>query len=143
MDVAALMRLHDIARQQVLARVVARDDARQQIALGGNDFAVFIGVLVQQRRIGLLHQAADLFIQAALFFAGDIAVVAIFNIRARQLLVVARHQLVFYRRLDLVDIHFPTMLHLTADDICDGGAIVCVIDSRCLRRTKNRFVNAR
>ena len=143
MNFAAFMGEHHVARQQILARVVLGDDARQQVALGRDHFAVFIGVLVQQRRVGLLNQPADLFIQAALFFTGDIAVVAILNIGARQLLVVARHQLVFHRRLDLVNVHFTTVLHLAADDFRDGGAIVCVIDSRCLRRTKNRFANAR
>ncbi len=33
-------------------------------------------------------------------------------------------------------------LHLLANDFCDGGAIVCVIDSRCFSCTQNCFLNA-
>ena len=46
-DHAALVGHHHVMRQQVLARVVLGDDACQQIALGRDDFAVFVGVLVE------------------------------------------------------------------------------------------------
>lgn len=46
-DHAALVGHDHVMRQQVLARVVLGDDARQQIALGRDDFTVFVGVLVE------------------------------------------------------------------------------------------------
>jgi hypothetical protein len=78
---------HHIARQQVLAGVVLGDDTGQQVALGRDDFTVFVGVFVEQRGVGLLNQAANLLVQAAALFTLAIAVVAILNVGARQLLV--------------------------------------------------------
>ena len=46
-DQAALVRHHYIMRQQVLTRIVFSHDTRQQIALGRNNFTVFVGVLVE------------------------------------------------------------------------------------------------
>jgi hypothetical protein len=68
--------------------------------------------------------------------------VTVLNVGARQLLVRAGHQLVFYRSLDLVDIHLTALIHLATDDFCDGGAVICVIDSRCFSCTQNRFFDA-
>ena len=48
-DLAALVRLHHIARQQVLTGIVFGHDTGQQIALGRDHFTVFVGVLVEQR----------------------------------------------------------------------------------------------
>ncbi len=101
---AALVGQHHVARQQVLPGIVFGDDARQQVALGGDHFTVFVGVFVEQRAVGLLDQAANLLVQAAALLARHVAIVAVFDIGARQLFVRAGHQLVFNRRLDLVDI---------------------------------------
>jgi hypothetical protein len=38
-------------RQQVLAGVVLGDDPGQQVALGRDDFTVFVGVFVEQREL--------------------------------------------------------------------------------------------
>ncbi|VTP63109.1 Uncharacterised protein [Leclercia adecarboxylata] len=142
MNIPALVRLHHVTRQQVLTGIVFGDDTGQQITLGGDHFAVFIGVFVEQRRVGLFDQAADLLVQATAFFTLDIPVVTVFNVGASQLFIRTRHQLVFHRGLDLVDIHLAAVFHLITDDVCDGGAVICVIDSRCFSCTQNRFLNA-
>ena len=51
---------------------------------------------------------------------------AVFDIGARQLLVLAGHQLVFHRLLDLVDIDARLLLHALSDHAGDGGAVVGV-----------------
>ncbi len=43
-----------------------------------------------------------------------------------------RHQLVFNCGLDLVDIHLVAALHLLADNRGNSGAIIGIIDFRCL-----------
>ena len=134
-DHAALMGHHHIVGQQVLPRIVLGDDTSQQVALGRDDFTVLVGIFVEQRGVGLLDEAADLLIETAALFALAITVMAILNVGARQLLIGAGHQLVFYRSLDLVDVDLGAALHLLANDFCDGGAIVCVIDSRCFSCT--------
>ena len=141
-DHAALVGHHHIVGQQVLPGVVLGDDPGQQVALGRDDFTVLVGVFVEQRGVGLLDEAADLLIETAALLTLAIAVMAILNVGARQLLIGAGHQLVFHRGLDLVDVDLGAALHLLANDFCDGGAIVCVIDSRCFSCTQNCFLNA-
>lgn len=58
-DLAALVRQHHIARQDLLLCVVFCHDPGQQISLRRDHFAVFVGILVQQRRIGLIDQSAN------------------------------------------------------------------------------------
>jgi hypothetical protein len=72
----------------------------------------------------------------------DITVVTILDVSTRQLLVRAGHQLVFDRGLDLADINLAAGVHLITDNFCDGGAVICVIDSRCFSCTQNRFFDA-
>ncbi len=140
-DIPALVGQHHVARQQVLTGVVLGNDARQQVALGRDHLAVFVGILIEQGGVGLLYQATDLLIQAATLLAGDIAVVAILNIGPRQLLVGASHQLVFYCGLDLADVYLRSRLHLLSDHLCDGSAIVGIINARRSGGTQNRFLN--
>ncbi len=90
----------------------------------------------------MLDQTTNFLVQTAALFTLDIAIVAIFDIGARQLFPRAGHQLVFHGGLDVVDIDLRAALHLLANDFCDGGAIVCVIDSRCFSCTQNCFFNA-
>ncbi|CAM7760197.1 hypothetical protein CICRMM096B_24895 [Citrobacter cronae] len=142
MNITTLVRLNDITRQQVLARIVFGDDTGQQIALGRDHFAVFVGVFVQQSRVGLLNQTTNFLVQTATFFTLDITVVAIFDVRTGELFVRARHQLVFYRCLDLVDIDLAALIHQATNDFCDGGTVICVIDSRCFSCTQNGFFDA-
>ena len=123
---AAFMGQHHVARQDVLFSVVFGDDARQQVALGGDHLAVLVGVLVQQRAVALLDQAANFLVQAAAQLARHVAIVAVFDIGARQLFVLAGHQLVFHRLLDLVDIDARLLLHALSDHAGDGGAVVGV-----------------
>ena len=141
-NITALVRLYHITRQQMLTGIVFGDDTGQQVALGRDDFTVFIGVFIEQRGVGLLHQAANFLVQTTAFLTLNITVMAIFNVGARQLLVRTRHQLVFYRCLDLINIDLATRVHLTANDFCDGGAVICVIDSRCFSCTQNGFFDA-
>ena len=61
------------------------DDTGQQVALGRDDFTVFVGIFVKQGRVGLFNQTANFLVQAAAFFTLDIAVVAIFDIGPGQL----------------------------------------------------------
>jgi len=35
-----------------------------------------------------------------------------------------------------------SLIHLAANDFCDGGAVICVIDSRCFSCTQNGFLDA-
>ncbi|MNV43799.1 hypothetical protein D3C71_1355280 [compost metagenome] len=46
-DLPAFVRLHHVARQQVLTGIVLGDDTGQQVALGRDHLAVFVGVFVQ------------------------------------------------------------------------------------------------
>ena len=141
-NITALVCLNYITRQQVLARIVLGDDTGQQVALGWDHFTVFVGVFVQQRGVGLLNQTPNFLVQATTFFTLDITVVAIFDVRTGELFVRARHQLVFHRCLDLVDIDLAALIHLAANDFCDGGTVICVIDSRCFSCTQNGFFDA-
>ena len=104
MDFTTLMRQYHIARQQVLTGIVFGNDTGQQVALGRNDFTVFVCVFVQQCGVGLFHQPANFLVQAAPFFTRDITIVAIFNIGTRELLVGTGHELVFDSGLDFVDV---------------------------------------
>lgn len=135
MDIAALMRLYYITRQQVLAGIVFGDNPGQQIALGGNDFTVFVGVFIEQRGVSLLYQAANFLVQTTTLFTLNVAIVTVFDVGAGKLFVRAGHQLVFNRSLDLVNIHLTACVHLAANDFCDGGTVICVIDSRCFSCT--------
>ncbi|SRN37077.1 Uncharacterised protein [Shigella flexneri] len=47
MNIATLMCLHHVTRQQVLACIVFSHDPGQQVALGWNHLAVFVGVFVE------------------------------------------------------------------------------------------------
>ncbi|STT00948.1 Uncharacterised protein [Klebsiella pneumoniae] len=87
MDHAAFVSHHHIVGQQVLPGVVLGDDPGQQVALGRDDFTVLVGVFVEQRGVGLLDEAADLLIEAAALLTLAIAVMAILNVGARQLLI--------------------------------------------------------
>ena len=111
------------------------DDTGQQVTLGRDHFAVFVGVFVQQSRVGLLNQTTNFLVQTATLFTLYITVVAIFDVRTGELFVRTRHQLVFYRCLDLVDIDLAALIHLATNDFCDGGAVICVIDSRAAAGT--------
>ncbi|MNM93414.1 hypothetical protein D3C81_1057880 [compost metagenome] len=104
-DLAALVGQHYVTRQDVLLGIMLGDDPGQQIALGGDHFAVLVGVFVQQRHVALLHQATDLLVQPPAQFTRYVAIVTIFNIGAGQLLVFAGHQLIFYRLLNFMDIN--------------------------------------
>ena len=141
-DLAALVRRDHVARQQMLTGIVFGNDTGQQVALGGDHFTVFIGVFIEQGGVGLLHQATDLLVQTAALLALHVAIVAVLNIGARQLLVGPCHELVLNRGLDLVDINLAAFSHLAANDFCDGGAVICVIDSRCFSCTQNGFLDA-
>lgn len=90
-------------------------------------------------------------VQAAAQLARHVAIVAVFDIGARQLLVLAGHQLVFHRLLDLVDIDARLLLHALSDHAGDGGAVVGVDhahrqrgaldglrDARFVKRYRNR-----
>lgn len=67
MDLTALVRRDYIARQQMLTGIVLGDDTGQQVALGRDHFAVFIGIFIEQRRVGLLYRAADLWLRRPRF----------------------------------------------------------------------------
>ena len=142
MNITTLVRLNHITRQQVLTCIVFGNDTSQQVTLGRDYFAVFVGIFIQQSRVGLLNQTTNFLVQTATFFTLDITVVAIFDLRTGELFVRTRHQLVFYRGLDLVDIDLAALIHLTANDFCDGGTVICVIDSRCFSCTQNGFFDA-
>ncbi|MNP40674.1 hypothetical protein D3C76_1343280 [compost metagenome] len=103
-DLASLMGQHHVTRQDVLLGIVLGDDPGQQIALGGDHLAVFIGVFIEQRYVALLDQAADLLVQPSTQFTRDVAIVTVLNIGPRQLLVFAGHKLVFHCPLDFMDI---------------------------------------
>ncbi len=47
MNIATLMRLHHVTRQQVLACIVFSNNTGQQVALGWNYLAVFVGVFIE------------------------------------------------------------------------------------------------
>ena len=64
-DLTALVRRYHVARQQMLTGVVFSHDTGQQIALGRDHLAVFIGVFIEQGGVGLLDQTPDFLIQAA------------------------------------------------------------------------------
>ncbi len=142
MNFAALMSGHDRRRQQMLLRIMFGDDARQQIALGRDYLAVFVGIFVEQRRIALFHQPTNRLAQLAALFARAIPVVAVFDVAARQLRIRAAHQRIFHRPLNLMDIDFS----LLRDRCCHLRRqllrIVVVIHRRRLRRCIHRLHNA-
>ncbi|MNO46284.1 hypothetical protein D3C76_365680 [compost metagenome] len=114
-QIAALVGLHHLAGQHVADGVVLGDYARQQVALGRDHLGVLVGVLVEQGRVGLLHQATDLLGQPAAGLAGLIPVVTVLDVGAGDGLVVGRHQMVLDPVLDLVDIHLAPPFQLLAD----------------------------
>ena len=138
----ALVRRDHVARQQMLTGIVFGNDTGQQVALGRDHFTVFVGVFIEQGGVGLLHQATDLLVQTTALLTLHVTIVTVLNVGARQLLVRPRHQLVLNRGLDLVDIDLAAFVHLAANDFCDGGAVICVIDSRCFSCTQNGFLDA-
>ncbi|MNG94505.1 hypothetical protein D3C79_535170 [compost metagenome] len=126
MDFAALMRQHHIARQDMLFGVVLGDDTGQQIALGRDHLAVFIGVLIEQRDVALFHQTTNFLVQPPAQLTRDVTIVAIFDVGTCQLLIRARHQLVFYRLLDFVDVDTRSIFHLLSDHAGDGSTVVSI-----------------
>ena len=119
-QIAALVGLHHLAGQHVADGVVLGDDTRQQVALGRDHLGVLVGVLVEQGRIGLLHQASDLLGQSATGLAGLIPVVTVLDVGAGDGLVVGSHQVVLDPVLDLVDVHLASPLQLLADGTGDA-----------------------
>ena len=142
MDFAALVGTHHVARQHILLGIMFRHDARQQIALGRDHLAVFVGVFVQQRRVALLHQAADRFAQLAALFARQIPVMTVFNILARQLRITSRHQQIFYRLLDLMNIHAIAAAHFFADLLRDRHAVSIIFNLSGARCSANSLSDA-
>ena len=120
-QIAALVGLYHIAGQHVTGGVVLGDDARQQITLGRDHLGILVGVLVEQGRVGLLHQAADLLGQPAARLASLIPVVTVFDVGTGDGLVVGGHQVVLDPVLDLVDVHFPSSFQLLGDG---GGNVL-------------------
>ena len=114
-QIAALMGLHHLAGQHVAGGVVLGDDAGQQIPLGRYYLGILVGVLVEQGRVGLLHQAADLLGQPATGLAGQIPVVAILDVGTGDRLVVGGHQMVLDPVLDLVNVDLAPPFQLQAD----------------------------
>ena len=99
------MRLHHIAWQQILFGIMFCHDTGQQIALGRDHFAVFIGVFVQQFGIGLLDQVPGS------LYSGDPVSHALNRDRdgiqyRRASLMRAFHQQVFDQRLYFTDVDF-------------------------------------
>ncbi len=140
-QIAALVGLHHVAGQHVAGGVVLGDDARQQVALGRDHLGILVGVLVEQGRVGLLYQAADLLGQPAAGLASLIPVVTVFDVGTGDGLVVGGHQVVLDPVLDLVDVHFSPPFQLLADG---GGNALCqrrtgLIDR--LRRSAHRLGN--
>ncbi len=125
-DLAAFMRLNDVPGEDLLLRIVLRDDPGQQIALGGDHFAVFIGIFMQQGGVGLIHQTTNGVMQMAAALALHVAIVTILNIGACQLRVRPGHERFFHRILDVTDIHFLTMGQLSADPIGHRVAPPCI-----------------
>ena len=82
-DLTALVRRYHVARQQMLTGVVFSHDTGQQIALGRDHLAGFIGVFIEQGGVGLLDQTPDFLIQTTALLTLDVAVVAVLNISAR------------------------------------------------------------
>ncbi len=140
-QIAALVGLYHLPGQHVADGVVLGDDARQQIALGRDHLGILVGVLVEQGRVGLLHQAADLLGQTATGLAGLIPVVPVLDVGAGDGLVVGRHQVVLDPVLDLVDVHLAAPFQLLADRVCDARSQrrVGLIDR--FRRTAHRLGN--
>ena len=141
-DLAALVRLHHVARQQLLLRIMFRDDARQQVALRRDHLTVFIGVFVQQRGVGLIDQAANGVVQLAALLARYVAIVTIFDIGARQLRIRAAHQRLFNRELNIADIHFGAIGQLLADALSHRCAPGRVVDLRRARRSGHRRLDS-
>lgn len=142
MDLAALVRGNDVARQQVLTGIVFGNNTRQQVTLGRDDFTVFVRIFIEQGGVGLLYQTTNILVQTTALLTLNVTIVAILNVGAGQLLVRPRHQLVLNGSLDLADINLAACIHLAANDFCDGGAVICVIDSRCFSCTQNGFFDA-
>ena len=105
MQLALLVCFGHMAWQQVGQRVVAGDDAGQQVALGRDHLGVLVGVFVQQCRVALFHQPGNVLRQPSARLACEVAVVAVFDIgpcHFRRLC----HQQVFHPGLDFVDVDF-------------------------------------
>ncbi len=123
----------------MLFGVVLRHNTGQQIALGRDDFAVFVGVLVEQRHIALLNQTPDFLVQAPAHFTFHVAVVAVFNVSTRQFFIRPRHQLVFNRILNFVDIDACLVLQIFSNNAGDLFAITNAVDTGSRRRALHRL----
>ena len=110
MDLAALMGGDDIAGKHELLGVMARDDARKEVSLGGDDLGVLVGVLVEDVNVALLHEALDLLREIVAALTSAVAVVAVLDVGSSYLLVAAGHELVFHKALDLRDVDLAGIL---------------------------------
>ena len=117
------MGLHHIPRQHVLLGIVFGHNTGQQIALGRDHLAVLVGILVEQIHVALLHQSTNFLTQPALFFPCHVAIVTIFDVGARHLLALTRHQQILDHVLDLVDGHLFTAHQLHGYLFGYAGAI--------------------
>ena len=138
----AFVRKHHVTRQNVLCRVVFCHDTRQQIALGWDDFTVFVCVFVQQSGIALLNQATDFLIKTAALFTRHVTVVTILNVCTRKLLIVACHQLVFYCVLNHMDINTLEIGHLHSDYAGYGCTIISIINACRSGSTHHSFLDS-
>ena len=94
MDFSSVMGLTDMAWQNMVARIVACYHPRQQVALGWNDFAIFVGILIQNLFIILIDDAEDFPIETITRLPFDITSTTKFNITASRIFVATTHQII-------------------------------------------------
>ncbi|CAH0213765.1 hypothetical protein SRABI106_01811 [Rahnella aquatilis] len=77
----------------------------------------------------MLNQTTDFLIQASAHFTFHVAVMAVFNIGTRQFLVRPRHQLVFNRILNFMDIDTRLILQILCHNTGNLRAIINAVDT--------------
>ncbi len=100
MQVAGFVGVHDVLGQHVLLGVVLGDDTSEQIALSWDHAGVFVGIFMEQLGVALADEAFDFTTELAHALAGDITVVAIFDVGPRKFFVGSLHELVLHERLN-------------------------------------------
>ena len=86
--------------------------ARQQIALGGVDVGILVGVLAHQSLV-TVHQTLDGFVDVGGLGTFDVFVQTVVGVRARHIVQVVFDQAVFNEILDVFDL---------------GGTVVTILD---------------
>ena len=146
-DITLFMSGADVLGQDVLFGIVLGHHAGQQIALGRDDLAVFIGVFVQQGvvivAVVLIDNTENVPAQGVSRLPFEVAGLSVLNVLAGSVVILTAHHQVLNLVLNIVDIHQHLVSYRVTYFFCNVLGKSVVFDLSIIQCASNGFCDAR